>query len=310
MTAPDLEARVALAASLVERRLSHQAVETLREVLGLDPDHPVAHALLSRALLDLGRLYAANHEASRALTCDPDCFEAHRAAAMVCIAQRRFEQAQFHLTWCLDQRRGDPDGLALLGRLRALQDRAEDAKQVLEEALARAPDNLLATVARGRLAMADGDLVLASQRAETGLRQNPEDPDALVLKGRIRLQQGSVDDARQHAVWALRSDANHSDARALLAESKARDSVAASVWWRFNTWMGELGSLRSIVVLVGSYLAFRLMRLVLTDLDLLALRSALEVVWVVVLAGVAFAPGIFRQTLDGELGQVKLRDDP
>ena len=309
MTLPDLERRVELARQLVARSLSHQAIETLREVLALDPDHPVAHALMSQALMQLRRLRAADHEAARAMTCDPYCFDAHHASALVRLEQGRYDDAQFHLTWCLDQRPSNAVSLGILGRLRVRQARFADARAVFEDALVRAPDDFVATVGLGELDLAADDGESARRRAEVALRARPEDPDALALMGRTLFQQGSVADAHQHAVWALRSDMDHSGALALLSALKARDSATAGLWWRYHGWLGRFGHTRNMVVLLAGLLVFSLLDRMARDVGVTVLVAGLEGTWLAFVTYAWLGSLWFQRALDAELGQVRLRDE-
>ncbi len=309
MTTPELERQVELGQTFVDRGLHHQAVETLREVLSLDPDHPTAHAVLAVALLNLRRWRAADHEAARALTCDPDNFEANLALARIRLAQRRFDEAQAHLTWCLDHRGGDAAALGLLGELRLQQRRPREAQRVFEEALERAPNDVAVIVRLGRLAFDEGDLETASRRADAAGALRPEDPSVLVLRGRLLLRQGAVQKARRHAISALRGDASHVDALALLTEVKAKEDWADGVWWRLNVWMGPVGAPRSLLILGIVHLVFCVLYLVSRDLGQTALRAALETVWLAMIVYSWAGPMWFRRTLDAELGQVRLRED-
>ncbi len=309
MTLPDLERRVDLARQFVARGLSHQAIETLREVLALDPDHPVAHALMSLALIQVRRLRAADHEAARAMTCDPYCFDAHHASALVRLEQGRYEDAQFHLTWCLDQRPSNAVSLGILGRLRIRQSRFADARVVFEEALRGAPDDFVATVGLGELDLAANDGESARRRAEVALRARPEDPDALVLMGQALFHQGSFADAHQHAVWALRSDMDHSGGLALLTALKARGSAAAGLWWRYHSWLGRFGHTRSTVVLLAGLLVFSLLDRVARDLGGTVVVAGLQGMWFAFVTYAWLGSLWFQRALDAELGQVRLRDE-
>ena len=306
----DLEPQVDLARTFIARGLSHQAIETLREVLALDPDHPVAHALMSQALMQVRRLRAADHEAARAMTCDPDCFDAHYASAVVRLTQHRFDDAQFHLSWCLEQRPGDSASLAMLGRLRSRQDRPDEAASVFEEALAKDKKNVVAIVGLGGVALdRDGDVEAAAERARAALKERPEDPDALVLMGRVLYRQGAIDEARHHAIWALRSDVDHKTALTLLTETKGHEDPGAGVWWRYHAWLGRLGQTRSVLVLLAAYLIYGCCRRLVGDWGSDGVAALIDGLWLAAVMYSWIGPMWFERVLDGELGQVKLHRD-
>jgi Flp pilus assembly protein TadD len=74
-----------------------QSIDVLTRVLGEEPDHGDAHAILAFCLVSRKRLHAANLEASQAVGLDPDSHLAHLAMASVQIARRAFKQAETHI---------------------------------------------------------------------------------------------------------------------------------------------------------------------------------------------------------------------
>ena len=309
MTVPQLERRIDLARTFLDRGLHQQAVETLREVLSLDPDHPVAHALMALALVGLRRLPAADYEAARALMCDPDCFDAHFASAQVRLAQGLADGAQLHLTWCFEHHERHPASLAALGRLRLMQERVQEARRVFNEALAEDPTEVTALVQLGSLELKEGNTASAADRANAALKRSPDDPGALALMGSVHLQKGVFAEARQHAVAALRSDPGHKPALHLLAGIKTRHDPWLGVWWRFHGWLGPFGRPRSIFVLLAVHLAFCFVWLVAFHLGQRTLGAVAEVMWLLAIAYSWLGAMMFKRAFDAELGQVKLRDE-
>lgn len=307
MSPPDLDRGIRMANELLDRGLHQQAVELLREVLSLDPDHPIAHASMAVALIKQRRLSAADHEIRRALTCDPDSYAVQDAAARVRLAQGRLDDAQSHLTWMLDSRPGDAASLTLLGRLRRRQNRPHDARTVFEEVLTHDDRSVVARVQLAEIALDADDVARATALATEAIRLGPDDPDARVLSGRLFLRRGAVDDAHRQAVVALRGDIRHEGALSLLVAVKVRQAPGWGWWWQLHAWLaGDAGS-RRIMVLLSTYLGYRILWLLFGGLDKPVVQSFGELIWVACVSYSVVAPIRFRRALDAELGQVTLR---
>jgi Flp pilus assembly protein TadD len=80
--ARDVESLLERAYTQMAQHHLRGAIETLRQVLSLDPDNAQAHALLATCLHDEKRLFAADHEARAALALDADLPCAHYAMAI------------------------------------------------------------------------------------------------------------------------------------------------------------------------------------------------------------------------------------
>ena len=85
-----------LASQQIARGDIRGAIESLRGILGLDPDSGEAHALLSICLVHSKRLHAAEVEARLALVADPNGDSANWAMGVVLAASRRFKEAEPH----------------------------------------------------------------------------------------------------------------------------------------------------------------------------------------------------------------------
>ena len=87
----------------------------------------------------------------------------------------------------------------------------------------------------------------------------------------------------------------------------ARQSPFLGLWWRWNARMSGLGGGKQIIVLVGSYLAFRVIDFAVGDLGRLDAAAAAQYLWLGICAYTWIAPGIFVRMLKREREGVKLR---
>jgi Tfp pilus assembly protein PilF len=287
------------------------AVDLLKQVLASTPDEPDAHALLALCLIRQRRLFGAEAEARIALSVDPQNLLAHQATAALCIARRKFQEARGHTAAMLELAPNLPASHRIHAKvLRLIGGRANEvlADGHLDKALALAPDSPDTLVALGTRALAHRQPADAERHARAALEAEPEHVDGLVLMGQVALRRGDVGAARDHAIWALRNAATDTGALGLLAGVKARQNWFTGLWWRYATWMAEIGTQRAILVLLFAFASYRFGMLVLHDMGALGAAKTLDLVWLAVCIYTWVGPSLFQRMLAKELATVQLRE--
>jgi tetratricopeptide (TPR) repeat protein len=203
----------------------------------------------------------------------------------------------------------DARGHVAMGTLHAAAGRRAEARSALDRALLLDPDELDAMVELGSLDLAEGRLVAARRRATAVLGALGEHEGALELMGRVLLAEGRADEARELAVTILRQDATSAAGVRLLCAAKARESLLLGLWWRWNAFMSALGGGRSVLVLVGLYVAQRVAVVALRDAGLRDVAGAVSWVWIAFAAYTWIGPALFNRSLEKELQAVRLRPD-
>jgi tetratricopeptide (TPR) repeat protein len=236
---------------------ANQAIETLKQALGQDPNLAEGHALLALCLLSIKRLHAAAHEAGISLTLEPELPLAHHAVGSVKMAQRRFVEAERAFKALLDLEPESAQNHRAMANLLFLTRRPDEADRFLQRALEMDPGNPDIFADMGDRCLARGDVDGAERWARQVLEQQPEHLDGLVLMGSVALRRGDVSTAREHALWALRINPQDHGALHLLTAIKSRSNWFLGLWWRYNTWMGRLGMSRAIVVLLVAFIFYR-----------------------------------------------------
>lgn len=286
-----------------------QAIDTLTELLGEDPDDGEAHALLSLCLVRRKRLHAARLEAQRAAELEPESVFAHLAMGAVLAARREFKVAEQHLVTALELDAESDSAHVQLARLYSAWGKPELAMAHAVRACELAADNAGNWALRGSLEYSAGDRKAAKLYATTALELDPEHLDALVLLGHCDLAAGSVQSAHEHAVWALQSDPTDEGALTLLGAIKARRSPVLGIWWRFQSFLSAGSSRRMLLLLVGIYLLYRIAMIALAEEGMDHLVGPLSIAWLGFCAYTWFAPALFWKSVRREMDTVTLRDD-
>ncbi|HJU40120.1 MAG TPA: tetratricopeptide repeat protein [Tahibacter sp.] len=286
-----------------------QAIATLTEALGDDPNHARAHALLAVCLRDRNRLSAAALEAGAALAGAPQDPFSHYAAGVVHEARREWKIAEGHYQTAIELAPEADWTRRALGRLYLVWGRPRDAKPWLDAACEADPEDAsnLATLAHWHLDT--GDAVRAEAIAREALRIDPHEGEALVVLGYAVLRQGRGDEALEHAAWAVQNDPSDRTTLALLVAVKMRRNPVTGLWFRFASFVGGGSGTRMVAMLVGLYLVVRVASMALGDLGYANAAGTLNVVWLAFCVYTWFAPVLFQRALRKELEQVRLKPD-
>ena len=286
-----------------------QAIEALRRVLSLEPEDAEAHGLLALCLVDARRLAAAETEAKLALARAPLLPLAHVAMGQVSFARRDFSRAEESFRTALEL---EPDRAAhhrRLGELFSATARRAEAEAAFARALELEPEDPDNLVAVGRERLHGGAIDEAERLARAALELSPAHQDALVLMGSVLLRRGDVAGAREHALWAVSADPTDRGALGLLTAIKAKTSWLLGLWWRYNTWCGEVGSRSAVLVLLGAFVLYRLLTQLLSDAGKAGGAQIVSFAWLGICLYTWVGPGMFRREVQKELESVQLRKD-
>lgn len=285
------------------------AMDSLRELLANEPEHAEGHGLLAICLLNMRRVHAARRESQLALAADPLLPLAHYAAAQVSIAARQFKPAEKHLMQLLDMEPGNASYHRSLADLYQLTGRAPLALEQLQKALELGPEDPRNLVALARHYRVRGDFNEAERYAREALQTHPGFIEAVVVMGHVLLRHGDVEGAREHAIWALRENASDVSALYLMTAIKARSNLFMGFWWRFNAWVTDRGVARSVILLLGMFVVYRVTVIAANQYGYPQVAEVVDWLWLAFAFYSFSAPQMFRRSLDKELAQVRLSKD-
>jgi len=286
-----------------------QAIETLKQALGQDPNLAEGHALLAICLIAVKRLHAAAHEAGIALRLQPELPLAHHALGSVKMAQRRFTEAERAFKTLLELEPESAQNHRAMANLLALTRRSDEADRYLQRALELDPGNPNILADMGDRCLDRGDVDGAERWARLVLEQQPEHLDGLVLMGSVALRRGDISTAREHALWGLRINPQDHAALRLLTDIKSRSNRFLGLWWRYSTWMSQLGMTRAVVVLLAAFILYRVAKIAANQAGHPELAALVQVLWLGICVYTWVGPGIFMRSLRRELSSVSLKPE-
>lgn len=286
-----------------------RATQLLRQHLASEPDEPVGHALLSTILLSQKRLTAARYEAEQALALAPEMPLAHDVMGQALMAHREPEAALRHHEAAIALDPNNAHWFESLGDFHRVLDHREAAEGSYLKAQTLAPEEADVPGKLAALKLEAGDPPEAERWARECLTLDPVNRHGLLTMGTLLLMAGDVAGAREHAITVLQRDPTDSGAITLLANIKARQSLLHGIWWRMNAAMMRIDDRRRILVIVGSYLIYRLLVLVFADLGLKEVSVGLSLLWFAFVVYTWVAPRIFLRRLLKELEPTALSRD-
>lgn len=303
----DADLAIQRAAAQLNHGNAEGAIETLIRVLGEHPDNAEAHAFLAISLVHRKRIHAARLEANRSLELAPELFAGHIAAAKAAMANRDFRIANHHLELAALL---DPDSAWVeleKTQLALAQDDLGAASRHANHAIELDPGDDHAIAMLAHVLYRQGNIRSAREHATKALETDPENQQALVTLGFCDLAEGKPEEAREHAAWALQANPMDESAMALLCAVKARSSPALGLWWRFQAYVSAGSRSRTMVMLLGIYLMYRILLVAMDNHELGSWSVALQFLWVGFCVYTWVAPTFFYKSIRRELQQVKLR---
>jgi tetratricopeptide (TPR) repeat protein len=166
-------------------RRSETAV-SLRRILRLDPNHPVAHAKLGAALCYLGRYDEAEWMLRRAVELDGRSAEAHRNLGGVLYYRGEFAAAETTLRRAAKLDPRNAETLVSLGLTLGARSRLDAAKDCFAKALVLKPRNAGALWGLGWLAGIEGRFEDCERFYRDALAADPHKPRAWASLAQIR----------------------------------------------------------------------------------------------------------------------------
>lgn len=285
------------------------AIEQLRHALAEEPADAEAHALLAICLHATKRLHAAEYEAQQALAAAPELPAAHLAAGAIQLTRRRFADAERHLKEALALNPADATAYRLLADTYDRWGRKQLVEPTLRQGLQQAPDDPELLADLGLHLLEAGKLDDAELHAREALAIDATCADAVVLMGHVLLRRGDVAGAREQALLCLSGAANFRPALHLLCAVKMRTNPFLGLWWRFAVWMGRFGNTNTLVIIIGSFVLYRLAAQLLDDAGHGDIATFISILWLALCIYSWAAAGLFHKMLRKELAAVRLRGD-
>ncbi len=244
---------------LFQQKRHDLAEKELRQLLAAEPHDAHAHALLALCMAHQNKLDEAIAEARQAVHLAPDFDFAHYAMARVLCDQDKETDAEAAIQEAIRLEPNGADNFALLAGIRYDLRRWEEALAAADQGLAADPEHVSCTNLRAMVLVKLGRRPEAKASLGTALSKDPDNATTHANQGWALLHDGEAHAAMEHFREALRLNPQQEWARQGILEAlKARNIIYRWMLLYF-LWMSRLSSRAQWGVIIGGYVAYRLL---------------------------------------------------
>lgn len=255
------DAHLQRAQLLLSQHRPEQAAEELRGVLAAEPNHALAHALLSICLShNRDQWHEATREAEQAVHLAPDTSLPHYALAIVLEKRNRLPEA---LQAAQEALRIDPyqsHVYALAGSIQLRQQAWQAALDSASQGLAIDPDDEQCATIRSLSLERLGRKQDAAQEADAAVARNPDSAEAHAMRGWTQMQNGDYKSAQNSFREALRLDPTYEFARSGMIQALNSNHLLFRLMFRFYSFVGRMAEAARWALIIGLVVGVRLLR--------------------------------------------------
>lgn len=194
-----------LAAQIASAKSDHaKTIRHLSKVIDLQPDSPVAHHRLARALWELGKPQRAIESYQRALEIHPMLPEAHGDLGFLLLQTGQPEKGLKHLRQAVELKPESSVAHRLLADALAAQQDYDEAQQHYHQAVESDSTNVAAHFGLARVLVRQGQTSEATAHLRRLVALSPTNADAHQMLGEILQSQQKLLDALRHFRHALK----------------------------------------------------------------------------------------------------------
>jgi tetratricopeptide (TPR) repeat protein len=245
---------------LIQQGRYSEAEKTLKDMLSGDSANTGLLALLAEVNLQLDRFDTANQLIENAIGLSPANAHLFYIRARVAIQQDRYNDAENDVNQAIRLDPYDPHFFAMLANIKLARKQYAEALESANQALEIDPENVLALNMRSTALNKLNRKEEAFQTIEGALREDPNNAYTHANYGWGLLEKGDHKQALQHFHEALKSDPNQQYAHAGMLEAIKAGNPFYRAFLKYSFWMGNLTAKYQWGVIVGIYVAFRVIR--------------------------------------------------
>ncbi len=281
------------------------AVDSLKRVLGRDPENARAFALLALCRLNQERIDDASRTIATALTLDAETSFYQWVDGLVAMARSDWSNAERAFRAAIDLDAGDPEGYFGMALLCKARMKPKQALDWLDQALEVEPEHLDSLALAADIALERNDLERAYETAARALRVNAQHLSACLVMGEVLCRRGDTEAALDQAVLALTQSPDHDGALELMALIRARRNPLFALWWRGEQALKRLGPAFRVVTVLSLLMLYASLDWLFEGLGLLSWKYGLAAVFFPL--GIYFAFGHMALTMMIEWEKRKIR---
>jgi tetratricopeptide (TPR) repeat protein len=243
---------------LIDQSRYELAIKELQKALAETPDDPVAHGLMAICLAEQKKFAHAYNEARQAVTLAPDLPYAQYILAYVRFQGDLLPEAEQAINKALQLDPWDADYFALLAQIKYRQKRWRDALAAAESGLEIESEHLTCANLRAMALNQVGRGEEAGRMLEDALARDPENALTHANQGWTALQRGDARKALEHFRESLRIDPTNDWARSGMVEALKGRYFIYRLMLKYHFLMSRMSGRSQWFLLIGLYFVARI----------------------------------------------------
>jgi len=269
---------------LLQQGRFDMAEKEINQLIFLDPQNSMAHALLGLCLSENKKFKEAQIEAETAVSLSPDEPFCYYVLAHVLHDRNKLKQALKVLDDAINMDPENPDFFALKANILINLKQWPEALQVAEHGLSQDPRHVECINMQAMALLNSGRKEDASAAVESALVHDPDNEVTHANRGWTYLQQGQPEKAMSHFQEALRINPDLEWARNGIIEALKAKNFIYSLMLKYFFFMSRLTGRMQFGILIGGYLAYRVLLRAASDQPQLS-----YILWPLVIMYILFA---------------------
>lgn len=243
---------------LIQQNRYEEAGKLLRDILSQDPNNVFVLAMLSQVKLQQQQIKEANELIDSAIALSPDTAYLFYIKATIATQSDKFDDAENNLQTAISIDPEEADYFALWASVKLTRKQYAKALELADEALERDPENILGLNIRSTALLKLNRKENSFATIEGALAQDPNNAYTHSNYGWGLLEKGDHKKALGHFREALKNNPNLQHAQAGMAQALKARYLFYRLFLKYAFFMGNLAKKNQWAVIIGIYLATRL----------------------------------------------------
>ncbi len=245
---------------LIQQNKFIEAEKVLKNLLSEYPNNVQYLSLLSEVYLQQDKCDFANEIIDNAIGLSPDYPHLFYIKSRIAIHQDKFREAENQITQAINLDPFDADYFALLSTIKFGRKKFKEALDSANRALEIDSENLMGLNARSSALIKLNRKEDAFETIAGALKEDPNNAYTHANYGWGLLEKGNHKKALVHFKESLNNDPNFEYAQAGILEALKASNPIYRIFLKYIFWMSSLTSKYQWGVIIGFYVAFRVLR--------------------------------------------------
>lgn len=245
---------------LLQQNKYAEAEKVLKDLLAVTPNNIRLLFLLAEVHLQQEQYDTANNVIEHAIGLAPDAPHLFYAKSRIAWMQDHWQEAEKNILQAIALNPNHAGYFAFLSNMKLGRKQFSEALELANSALEIDAENLLALNTRSTALNKLNRKEEAFNTIEGALREDPNNAYTHSNYGWGLLEQGNHKKALEHFREALKNDPNFAHAQSGMLEALKAANPVYRLFLKYSFWMGNLTAKYQWGVIIGFYLAFRLLK--------------------------------------------------